>query len=256
MIGQRRCHSRARRLEAVAEFVGASQQILAFEQIEHGQRRGAGERIAGERSAESAGAGSIHDFGAAGDRSQRQSAAQRFRGDDKIRLDAVALAGKQRAGAAETRLHFVGNKEDAVLVAEIDQHLEVIRRRRDESAFTQNWLGDHGSDFFVCHHALERVFEMTRAVKIARGIFHVIGAAIAVGERDAIHLAGKRRESGLVRMRLAGEGQRHHGAAVEGVFEGDDAGALGVGAGDLDRVLDRLGAAVDEDSFLRETCPA
>ncbi len=53
-------------LEAVAEFVGASEQILALEQIEHGQGCGAGERIAGEGSAEAAGAGSIHDFGAAG----------------------------------------------------------------------------------------------------------------------------------------------------------------------------------------------
>ena len=113
-------------------------------------------------------------------------------------------------------------------------------------------LGDHGRHFFVRHYALECVFKMTRAVKIARRIFQVVGAAIAVGERNAIHLARKRRESGLVRMRFAGQRQRHHGAAVKRVFEGDDAGALGVGARNLDRVLDRLGAAVDEDGFLRE----
>ena len=170
----------------------------------------------------------------------------------KIGLDAVALAGEQRAGAPEAGLHFVGDEEDAVLVAEIDQHLEIVRRRRDESAFAENRLGDHGGDFFVRDHALEGVFEMARAVEIAGRILQRIRAAIAIRERNAIDLAGKRRESGLVRMRLAGEGQRHHGAAVEGVFEGDDAGTLGVGARDLDRVLDGLGAAVHEDRLLRK----
>jgi hypothetical protein len=45
-------------------------------------------------------------------------------------------------------------------------------------------------------------------------------------------------------MSLAGEGQGHHRAAVEGVFKRDDAGTLGVGAGDLDGVLDGFGAGV------------
>ena len=53
-------------------------------------------------------------------------------------------------------------------------------------------------------------------------------------------------------MRLAGESQRHHGAAVECVFKGDDAGTLGVGARDLHGVLDRLCATIYEDRFLRE----
>src|SRR5437879_1619411 len=53
-------------------------------------------------------------------------------------------------------------------------------------------------------------------------------------------------------MSLAGQGQRHHGAAVEGVFEGDDGGALGIGASDLYGVLDSLRSAVDEEGFLGE----
>ena len=67
----------------------------------------------------------------------------------QIGLDAVTLAGEQRAGASEARLHFVGDEEDAVLVAEIDQHFEVVRRRSDESAFAEHRLGDHGGDFFI-----------------------------------------------------------------------------------------------------------
>src|ERR1700722_3985345 len=53
-------------------------------------------------------------------------------------------------------------------------------------------------------------------------------------------------------MGFARESQRHHGAAVEGIFEGDNAGTLGVGAGDLDGVLDGLGAAVYENRLLGE----
>ena len=53
-------------------------------------------------------------------------------------------------------------------------------------------------------------------------------------------------------MRLAGECQRHHGAAVERVFEGDDAGTFSIGARNLHRVLDGFGAAVHEDGLLRE----
>ena len=51
-------------------------------------------------------------------------------------------------------------------------------------------------------------------------------------------------------MSFASQSQGHHGAAVEGVFKGDDAGALGVGAGDLDGVFDGFCTGVDEEVFL------
>ena len=53
-------------------------------------------------------------------------------------------------------------------------------------------------------------------------------------------------------MRLAGERQRHHGAAVERIFESDDAGTSGGGARDLHGVFDRLGAGVHEQRLLRK----
>ena len=39
---------------------------------------------------------------------------------------------------------------------------------------------------------------------------------------------------------------------MEGIFEGDNAGALGVRAGDLHRVLDGFGTSVHEQSLLRK----
>ena len=48
-------------------------------------------------------------------------------------------------------------------------------------------------------------------------------------------------------MFVAGDGQRAVGQAVVGVFEGEDARAAGVAAGELERALDGLGAAVAEE---------
>ncbi len=52
-------------------------------------------------------------------------------------------------------------------MAEINENLEVIGRRSDESAFAQDGLSDHGCDFFVGHYTLEGVLEMAGAVEIA-----------------------------------------------------------------------------------------
>ena len=121
----------------VAQFVGARVQVLLLEHVEHGQRGFAGDRIAGKCSAQPAGAGRVHDFGATGDRRQRQSSTDRLRRDDDVGLDAVAFAGKERAGAAEPALHFVGDEQHAMLVADVDQDAEIIQRRSDEAAFAQ-----------------------------------------------------------------------------------------------------------------------
>src|SRR5436190_1734286 len=54
-------------------------------------------------------------------------------------------------------------------------------------------------------------------------------------------------------MRLAGQSQCHHGAAVECIFECDHSRALGVGARNFDRILNRLCPAVYKHCFLRES---
>ena len=51
-------------------------------------------------------------------------------------------------------------------------------------------------------------------------------------------------------MRLASQRERHHGTAVEGIFECDDGRTSRVSASNLDRVLDSLGAAVHKKCFL------
>ena len=77
-------------------------------------------------------------------------------------------------------------------------------------------------------------------------------AAVAIRERHAPDVAGERAVSGLVGMHLAGEREREQRAAVEAVFDAHHAGTSGGVARDLDRVLDRLGAAVHEERLLGE----
>jgi len=61
----------------------------------------------------------------------------------------------------------------------------------------------------------------------------------------------ERAEPYRVGNRFVVHGQGEVGAAVEAVIEGSDRPAPGVGASDLDGVLDRLSAGVDEHRLLR-----
>ena len=74
--------------------------------------------------------------------------------------------------------------------------------------------------------------------------------AVRVRRRRAVDLGRERPEALLVGLDLAGQRHRHQRAAVEAAVEGDDRRAAGRGAGDLDRVLDGLGAGVEEDRLL------
>ena len=150
------------------------------------------------------------------------------------------FGGKPFAGAGEARLHFVGDKENAVLPADILQQLEVVARRNDKTAFTEDGLGDHGGDGFGSYGTLEGIFEMMSESFRGGTLF----AAVGIGKRNAVDFAGERLEPGFIRMRFAGERHGEQGAAMEGVLETNDGGALSVSAGDLDGVFDGLGAGI------------
>ena len=137
-------------------------------------------------------------------------------------------------------------------MANLHQHSEEIFGWNDEAAFAQHRLGNYGSHVLRCDHALESVFKMAGAEQIARRILQRIRAAIAVGVRNAVNIARKGSEAGFVGMSLAGQRQRHHGAAVKGILESDDAGASGMRPRNLHRILHRFSAAIHKESFLGE----
>ena len=73
-----------------------------------------------------------------------------------------------------------------------------------------------------------------------------------VGEQGVVGLAREGAKPDLVRRNLAGKAQREVGAAVVAAGADDYAGALGVGAGDLDGVRHGLGAGGDQQALFGE----
>src|SRR6266513_165583 len=199
-------------------------------------------------SAKRAHAGCVHDFGAASDGGDGHATAERLRHGDQIRRDAEMFGSEPFAGAGEAGLHFVGDEENAVLATDALQQLEIAGRRNDEAAFAENGLGDHGGDGFGSHRTLESVFEVMRESFRGGAFFGPVG----ISERNAVDVASKGLEAGFIWMRLAGQRHGEKRAAMEGVFETNDGGALGIGTRDLDGVFDGLGPGVDEDGFLRK----
>src|SRR5580704_1036836 len=238
--------------EAVPELIGASTKVFGFDDLQHGERSLASCRIASEGSAQRTGTGRVHDRGTPGNGGERQTAAQRLGHRNEIGFEAEALAGKHRSGAREAGLHFIGDQEDSVLAADVREDGKELKRRSNESTLAHDWFHDHCGYGFSGDYTLESVFDVAGAVNFTRRILQRIGTAITVGEGDAVDVAGERLESRLIRMRFAGCGHRHVGAAMESVFECKNRGAPGVGAGDLDGILDGFGAGVDQKSLLGE----
>ena len=148
---------------------------------------------------------------------------------DQVGLDAEVLDGERLAGAAEAGLDLVGDEHDAVLVAGPPQALHELQRRHDEARLALHRLDDDRSDVLGGDARLEGVFER-----------------LEVAEREAVGFRRERAEARLVGVSLRREAEREQRAAVEGSLEGDHRRALRGGARELDRVLDRLGARVEE----------
>ncbi len=159
-------------------------------------------------------------------------------GDEQVRLGAVVLDRPDRAGAADSRLHLVVDVERSVLAAELEQPGGEVLGQRDEPAFALHGLDDDAPDLVLGEERRD-VLE-----RVVRG-----HAAVRIRPAGAVHLGGERTEPFLVDL-LVRHRHRQQRAAVERVFEDDDSGLPGRGAGDLDGVLDRLGTAVQEQALL------
>ena len=151
----------------------------------------------------------------------------------------VVLDREDPAGAPEAGLDLVDDEDDPVLVADPAHALAELGRRDDEAAFALYRLDHDRGDVLGGDLRDERALERRERVCGAR-------AAVLVRERHAVDLGRERPEPRLVRVGLRGQGEREQRPAVEAALEGDHAGPPGVGARELDRVLDGLGARVEE----------
>ena len=142
-------------------------------------------------------------------------------------------------------LDLVGDEDDPVAIADAPQAVEELRRSDDEASLALNRLDDDRRDGLGRDRAV--VNARSSACERVRGG----DPAVGVRERHPVDLGRERAETGLVGMHLGGHGQREQRAAVERAVEDDDGRTPRVGAGELDRVLDRLGAGVEERRLQR-----
>ena len=103
----------------------------------------------------------------AGDAGERKSAAQRLARDDEIGLDLEVLDRPDRAGTTDSRLHLVGDVDDAVLPAERAQPLEELAGHRDEPTLALHRLEHDAGDRGRVDVRLEQVLERSdRGVRV------------------------------------------------------------------------------------------
>ena len=145
---------------------------------------------------------------------------------------------------AEACLHLVDDEDDAVLVADPAQPDEKIARRGKEAGLALDGLDDERCDLLRGDLGRERALD---------GAERLVGGrpAVILRERHAVDLGRERPEPRLVRVRLRGHRQREHRPPVEAALEREHGRALRVRARELDGVLDRLGARVEERRLRR-----
>ena len=229
-------HPRAQRL---ADRDGALAEALLVDHVEDGERRGLGDGVADERAADGAVVRRVHDLRLAEHARERQAGGDRLGDGDQVGLDAVVLDREQLAGAREAGLHLVDDQADPVLVADRAQPLHELLSRGQEAALALDRLDDDRRDLLGRHLRDEELPQLGE-----RGAR--VGAAVVLREGRAVDLGRERPHPDLVRVRARGERHRQQRAAVEGALEGDHGGSLGVEPRELDGVLDRLGAGVEE----------
>ena len=152
--------------------------------------------------------------------------------------------GEPFAGAAETSHHLVDDQKDPVFVARLANRLQVAIGRDDDPVRPRHGLEDHGGDR-VCAFVLQELLE----VRCPRADWARIGVSRRAAIRIRVehpHDAGNPR-LGRPAAGVARERDRAPRRAVVAAVARDDLVATGHHAGELHRVLVRLGATVREE---------
>ncbi len=205
--------------EIIAEFGRALCQLVRLVDIDRGERRGAGQRIAAEGGAVQA---RIYlDCRVQQGRPDGHPAAHGFGYAEDVGLQFEMLAGEHFSGTTKTGLDFINDQQGAALAAYFSDRRYVLSLDRIDSALTL-YQFEHHRRSVVVNHGVELV-------------------DLVVG--DVVE-PGNQRLEGLTILRCIGGADRTHGAPVETAHRGDEVGASAVQAGKLECRLDRFGAGI------------
>jgi hypothetical protein len=166
---------------------------------------------------------------------------------DHVGIDAVALGRKWIAETAIAGDHLIEDQENAVLVADGAQPLEISLRRRQHACRRRDRLDDHGGDrrgVVQRNDAIERVGQMRPPFRLADGE----GLLLAIICCGQVIDAGDQRAELLAVVDDAADRYAAEPDAVVTALAPDQADARGVaahiviGERDLERGVDGLRA--------------
>ena len=146
-------------------------------------------------------------------------------------------------GAAEAALHLVGDEQDAVRPAALDDAVQEGGRRRHVAALAEHRLEDHRRRLRRRRHRRQEAVEPAQRL----GDRGVLVGGQRVGERGDEDPRRQRRVAGAVDRLRRRHRHRQVGAAVERAGEDDHVRSAGDLLGQLDRGLGDLGAGVGEE---------
>src|SRR5580704_3622823 len=187
------------------------------------------------------------DLGPRSECAQWEAVGDAFSRDQDVGIDAVVLVSKHLAGASETRLDFVSDAQDSVLIENLLYFLEVIRRRHDNAAFAHHRLGDEGGDIGGSGET-DHVIDRARA--LAATLFWIIAPLRSVNIRSRRKSdTGSIRPATFLASLVAGDAQSSPTASVKAGVESDELVLTGVKTRQLHGAFNGFCAAVAEESL-------
>ena len=154
------------------------------------------------------------------------------------------IAGEPVAGPAEPGLDLIGDQQDAVRGAELGQARQEPFGRNNETTLALDRLDQHRGDVTFTDLGVNQSGDDVQ--RLRRAPLRAAGPAQRIGHRHTVDLTGERAELVLVRHVLRGQRHGQVGPAVVRVVERDNRGPPRGVPGDLDGVLHRLRAGVDQ----------
>ena len=201
--------------------------------------------VATVRAAMGAGLPVAHELLAGQDPGQWQPGGDALGHDQDVRLDAPVLDGEHLAGPPEAGLDLVGDEQDPVLAGDLAEARQEPGRWHDVTALAEDRLDDDRGHPVGVDELVEGQVEL--GLPVAGAGIGRVGATrrpIAIRVGGVVDAAGQRLEMAPINVLRGGEGHRLARPAVIAVTEAEDDRPAGRDPGELDRRLDRLGAAV------------
>eukprot|EP01137_Pigoraptor_chileana_P005786 Opistho-2@49321 len=220
------------------------QNALFLEDVESGVCGGARDGVAGISAALATRGCLGHDVLACDNGRQRKPGCKALCHDENVGDDVVVLDGKHLARAAEARLHLIGDKENAILFADLLDAREKVGRRVDIATLSKHGL-NHGTRSLLRGALLvQKKLKLLHTIVRHLRAGEAIGQLAGVGEGRHVHARHQWPKARAVDRLGCGHGHCANGAAMVRALEDNDIGLASGQARRFDGCLDGFGSRV------------